>query len=653
MATSGSVSTTKYEGRYLTLSWTATQSIANNTSTIKWTLKGDGSATSSWYYAGPFKVVIAGSTVYSSSTRIQLYDGTTVASGTKTITHNSDGSKSVTMKVEAAIYSTSVNCTGSKTFTLTDIPRKATISSAPNFTSADNPTISYSNPAGSSVTTLQAAISLTGATDDIAYRDISKTGSSYTFELTDDERDVLRNATTTSNSRTVRFYIKTIIGGETYYSYSTKTFTIANTTVGFAPSIYDANSTTTALTGDNNTLIKYYSTAYARSGATAYEGATIASQSITNGSKTVNDSYAIFTNVESNGFIFNATDSRGNSRTVTVGKTMVDYVKLTCNGGGDPPTADGNFTFKVTGNYFNGSFGAVTNTLTVKYRYKVEGGTWSSYQTLSPTISGNTYSAEVTLSGLDYQTTYVFDAYAVDQLATVYSAELKTKSEPVFDWSATDFNLNVPFNMNDKTVLREADAYNHTVLSANGGSIYLRPNGTDDTAGEARLYPSGDLKLSGQLTSGTVAATTLSATSAAIEGDLTVSGSINCNHIGADLYSGTSYLSSTGKMASGGSHTARFYVLKPFNMVFMQIYINGLTAAVTASTSYATFCTVNSDLAPAYYSALSISSIKECAGLINTSGEVRISPRGGFTTGNDIYISAFYKLNSSSPYYCA
>ena len=145
MATSGSLSTTKYEGRYLILSWTATQSVEDNTSTIKWTLKGAGDAKSSWYYAGNFKVVIAGSTVYSSSTRIKLYKGTTVASGTKTISHNTDGTKSVAMSAQAGIYTVAVNCSGSKKFTLTDIPRKATISSAPNFTSNDNPTITYSN----------------------------------------------------------------------------------------------------------------------------------------------------------------------------------------------------------------------------------------------------------------------------------------------------------------------------------------------------------------------------------------------------------------------------------------------------------------------------------------------------------------------------
>ena len=47
MALSGNVSTSKYDGRYLKLAWTATQSVANNTSTIKWTLSAAG-GNSSW-----------------------------------------------------------------------------------------------------------------------------------------------------------------------------------------------------------------------------------------------------------------------------------------------------------------------------------------------------------------------------------------------------------------------------------------------------------------------------------------------------------------------------------------------------------------------------------------------------------------------------
>ena len=124
MASSGSFKTGNYEGRYLLFSWTQkSQSVANNTTTISWTLKGAGTGQVQWYKAGNFKVVIAGETVFSSSTRINLYDGTVVASGTYTFKHNADGTKSFTASAEGGIYTTAVNCTGSGTFTLDTIAR--------------------------------------------------------------------------------------------------------------------------------------------------------------------------------------------------------------------------------------------------------------------------------------------------------------------------------------------------------------------------------------------------------------------------------------------------------------------------------------------------------------------------------------------------
>lgn len=126
MALSGSVNTGSYEGRYYQLSWTATQSVTNNTSTISWTLKALGGS-SSWYAERTLKVTIAGDTVYSKTNRVERWTGT-VASGTKTITHGSDGSKSFAVNVQAAVYVTTVNCTASKTFTLDNIPRKSTLS---------------------------------------------------------------------------------------------------------------------------------------------------------------------------------------------------------------------------------------------------------------------------------------------------------------------------------------------------------------------------------------------------------------------------------------------------------------------------------------------------------------------------------------------
>lgn len=123
MASSGSFNTSAYDGRYLVFEWRETsQNVTNNTTTISWTLKGAGGS-DEWYNAGNFKVNIDNETVYSSSARIRLSKGTTVASGTYTFKHNDAGAKSFTAAAEAGIYTVAVNCSGAKTFALDVIAR--------------------------------------------------------------------------------------------------------------------------------------------------------------------------------------------------------------------------------------------------------------------------------------------------------------------------------------------------------------------------------------------------------------------------------------------------------------------------------------------------------------------------------------------------
>ena len=145
MASSGSITTGQKEGRSVTLSWTlSSQNIANNTSTIAWTLKGSGSA-SGWVMSGGFKAVINGTTVYSSSAdnRIQLKNGTVVASGSLTIAHNSDGTKSFNLSCEAGVYTYAVSVSASGTHTLNTIPRASSVSATSvNMGSATTITIS-------------------------------------------------------------------------------------------------------------------------------------------------------------------------------------------------------------------------------------------------------------------------------------------------------------------------------------------------------------------------------------------------------------------------------------------------------------------------------------------------------------------------------
>lgn len=330
MATFTLYSYKSYEGRKLRLYCTSTINIANNTSTINWTLYSEGGS-SSYYTTGPTTVTINGVEVYYIGRKNWDYKKFPASkgsvSGSLTVTHNDDGKKSISVSLSTAIYTSTVT-TNSGTWTLDNIPRYATITSAPNFTDIQNPTIQYNNQAGNNATSLQACISITGSNSDIAYRDIPKTGTSYTFNLTEAERNVLRQACTTSNTRTVYFYVRTVISGNTFHQNKAVTLTIVNANPTFNVAYLDSNSTTTAITGNNQQIIQNRSILqinitnanalkYASlSSASVNVNGAITTQSLSGSSLTINIGTI---DVSSNLTVpVTITDSRGNSTTINL-----------------------------------------------------------------------------------------------------------------------------------------------------------------------------------------------------------------------------------------------------------------------------------------------------------------------------------------------
>lgn len=150
MASSGSFNTSSCEGRYLTFSWSiSSQSVANNTSTISWKLVGAGC--SGYVVVSECHVTINGVSVYnvSSSTHVNCYVGTVIASGTQTIAHNTDGNKSFSASVSAGIYQWAANCSGSGSWALTTIPRASSLT-LPSSTLTMGTTYSFSISSASS-----------------------------------------------------------------------------------------------------------------------------------------------------------------------------------------------------------------------------------------------------------------------------------------------------------------------------------------------------------------------------------------------------------------------------------------------------------------------------------------------------------------------
>ena len=448
-STSGWYSSSTASYTYIKFSWTATQSISGNYSDVAWSIEGTRTGTSQYVTCGGFRVTINGETVLSTTERVDVRNGTLIDSGTKRIYHDTTGKASFSVKVEAGVYwnwqmSGSPTVSGSSSFTLDQIPRAAQIETAPNFNDEENPTITFSNPAGDAVTALDACISFTGAADDIKYRAIPKNGTSYTFELTDAERTTLRVGTRTSNTRTVIFYVRTNIGGNVYHSTLYRTLTIVNAAPTLNPVVRDTDTNVTNLT-EGSVMVRSFSDAYVEINAQAWKGANITSRSVTCAGVTVEGVSGTIEGVQSGDFVFSATDSRGNTTTQTVKVPFVEYVAPTCSIGNSKPDTDGNFTLTASGVCYNGDIASVgSNDLYVLCRYKMSGGAFSDWIDMSITKGDNSYTARMPFFGLNYRTTYVFQCMVGDLITTAITDEVAIKSLPVFDWSGEDFNFNVP-----------------------------------------------------------------------------------------------------------------------------------------------------------------------------------------------------------------
>ncbi|MBQ7340899.1 MAG: hypothetical protein IJW41_01860 [Oscillospiraceae bacterium] len=217
---------------------------------------------------------------------------------------------------------------------------------------------------------------------------------------------------------------------------------ILRTPPTLSASVEDCNPDTLALTGDKETLVRYFSHGAFFLEAAAHDGATITERSASCGGKTLSGFNGVFENTESGSFTFTATDSYGNSASETLTLPMIPYIPLTCNLASTRPDAEGNMALSVSGNCFNGSFGAKENTLAVYFRYRESGGTFGDWIEMTGRRSGNSYTAETKLTGLDYQKAYVFQAKAEDCLDSQETSEYTAKAIPVFDWGEGDFNIN-------------------------------------------------------------------------------------------------------------------------------------------------------------------------------------------------------------------
>ncbi len=446
-STSGSWNTTKYTTKNLgniglNLSWTLkSQSIEDNTSTISYTLKSNGTMSSdSWVVAGPVTLRMNGTNLIHITSRFNMRGrGAWKKTGSIVIQHDPDGSKTFSGYVTAALYDTAVNVwTGTAdsayvTEKLPKINRYALLDSVESFTDEVGtngyPTIVYSNPAGTSlVTGLKARITWNNGENYTDWVTLNNEGGTYTFTsstLTAANISSMLSACTTSNTLPIKFDIQSTMGGTEYHDYKDAVMTVVNAnptpqSLGYL----DVNSTTVGKTGSSSIIVQGQSTLRIRTTpSVAKKSATIASYSlnINNADYTPTISggyvYVDFVNPSLSGpFIatMTTTDSRGNTAVATTNVIIQPW---------EPPTAL--FTLsRVNGFYTNttlyvdASMSSVSNTnsMTIKERHKQSGSsTWSTAATVqnktNTTIAlNNSYAWEMEILVTDEYTTTTYSA---------------------------------------------------------------------------------------------------------------------------------------------------------------------------------------------------------------------------------------------------
>lgn len=454
MALSGQVETGAYSfgsngTRTVILKWTGKQDRDKNQTTISWEAVGGGTYTGDPVVC-ELRVTIDGDVAFyrdaTSGNKTNCKIGQVLASGQKVITHNNDGSRRVSMKIEAGIYVWAINKDGSDTFDLDTIPRASTIGAA-DANIGSNTTIVVNRKS-------------TAYTHSIAYKFGSLSGY-VTADGKTSSSESKYSATTISFAIPTAFYaqipnaktgtctltIKTYSGSTQIGEPQTCTFTVTAPQSACAPSVsgtvVDSNAATKSLTGDDSKLVRYYSTALCTITAKAKNSATISTKKI--GGTAVSGNTRSIQKVEQSSVAFYAKDSRGYEATANVEFTLIPYVLLTNNSSGQrtDPTS-GNAKLTIKGDFYNGSFGAVDNALTIKYRIAESGGSYGSYISVTPTVNGNAYTASVALSGLDYEMKYNIQIVAADKLASVAKTIAIRRGIPVYDWGKNDFAFHMP-----------------------------------------------------------------------------------------------------------------------------------------------------------------------------------------------------------------
>lgn len=476
----------------LTLTLTVTEAAVNqsaNTSTVNWKL--ELTATNIYFTsrAIAWSVNIGGITKSETSTVTAAREQTiTLGSGSGTIAHESNGSKTITVTAHAersgtwSTAWTAMNISGS--LDLTNIARYSQVSASPaslvpngsNAFSISFPITSASYYYLLTVTMTNAAG--TGTVELARWSGIHGTAGTDHVQSWTPAANVVNNFSDTQTQKTVQFNLVT-------YTNSAMTTSLGQTAVQktlkasqsvHAPSlsgytITETNALLTAVGVSDADVIGAISKKQIQVTASGNYGATVSSNGVTaqNGSEYTllpqvsGSTYRATIEGNTKGvFTIRATDSRGFTQTMTQGTAAnyIPYVSPTLSATVSRPSPTGSAVqCTLQGTCYSGDIGSHQAALSVTYKYKEKGASaWTdSANTLTPTISGTapngTYNSTFTLAeSFLYNKQYSIMFTVSDGFTSATSPELIIfEGIPVFSWGSDHFDVYGEFHIHDRS----------------------------------------------------------------------------------------------------------------------------------------------------------------------------------------------------------
>lgn len=469
--------------------------VENNASIIEWTVTvkdlngyGLGSGAGVSTTAVSLQVNVDGTTYSFGNVAVNCpaYDTAQLAKGTSVILHSGYGAQSFTAYMNWSQFGTYINSSGNTNTTFTGVSSKTITASIDRIVrsasiksiSPDNPTdediitITYSNPAGSYATLLQAGMSFSKSDTNmvIPFRDIPKTSTSYPFEFSETElADLYTVLDDRVDFKRMFIVLKSIVPTDTVpeevIEYKEFNLQFIEYKPKLKVTLKDTSLRALDATDNEKIFIRGVSEVQFDLGSQVFKGATLANQWIQNGDDLLNQKTGYLIEVQDDTFYAYVEDNRGyfDAKTIVIGEgewseyRWIPYFPLTCKVNNPLLDANGNTTVTISGKYFQGNFGAKANSMRMEYLMMEEGATyenWSAIQTIFPTVdSEGNYTYTFTISGLNYTSRYNLSVRVIDEVMTeTVQANTIVGAIPVFDWGKDDFAFYVPVYINGALV---------------------------------------------------------------------------------------------------------------------------------------------------------------------------------------------------------